>query len=192
MGVLILLDHRVCHVNPFQPACFLSKWFRSFQHSQDQVSVLLNVVCVIHLQVAFVFPPSLPLFFSKDPDSYSSIHFIGGSFSILFRQCSYPVILMKILMELQVRHSSFFSSPVDSSQVLSIISFSLFQIPSHTGAPHNRPLLAILLFWYLKDISEDSSCHSRSIQPISRLLSHSSHLNQPVQSLIQIVQRCIF
>ena len=30
------------------------------------------------------FPPSLPLFFSKDPDSYSSIHFIGGNLSILF------------------------------------------------------------------------------------------------------------
>ena len=40
----------------------------------------------------------------------------------LFHQCSYPVILRKILMELQVRHSSFFSSPVDSSQDLSIIS----------------------------------------------------------------------
>ena len=51
-----------------------------------------------------------------------------GSLSILFRQCSYPVILMKILMELQVRHSSFFSSPVDLIQalVLSILLFFFF------------------------------------------------------------------
>ena len=35
----------------------------------------------------------------------------------------------------------------------------------------------------LKAFSKGSSCHSRSVQPISRLLSHSSHLIQPVQSL---------
>ena len=46
----------------------------------------------------------------------------------LFCQCSYSVILRKILMELQVRHSSFFSSPVVSSQALLIISFPRFNV----------------------------------------------------------------
>ena len=55
----------------------------------------------------------------------------------------------------------------------------LFRIslPSHTGAPLNHLLLAIHLLRSAEDISEGSSCLSRSVQPISRLLSHSSHLN---------------
>ena len=72
-------------------------------------------------------------------------------------------------MELQVRHSSFFSSPVDSIQVLLlIISFSSFQIPSHASAPHNHSLLAIHLFGSAEDISEGSSFHSRSVQTYLR------------------------
>ena len=47
---------------------FLFKWIRSLQHSQDQLSVLLNVFCFIHLQVAFVFPTFPPLIFFKDLD----------------------------------------------------------------------------------------------------------------------------
>ena len=80
MWILILLDHRVCHVNSFQPACFF-KWIRSFQHSQDQVSLLLNAVCFIRLQVAFVFPTLPPFCFSsRTKISSSSIHFIDGKF----------------------------------------------------------------------------------------------------------------
>ena len=56
-------------------------------------------------------------------------------------------------------------------------------MPSHNGTPHNLSPLAILLFRSAEDISEGSSCHPRSAQPISRLLSHSSHVTQPVQSL---------
>ena len=43
---------------------FLFKWIRSFQYSQDQVSVVLNGVCFIRLQVAFVF--------SRPPTPFSS------------------------------------------------------------------------------------------------------------------------
>ena len=50
------------------------------------------------------------------------------SLSILFRQCSYPVMLMKILTEPQVRHSSLFSSPVDSNQAFRV-DHTLFLIP---------------------------------------------------------------
>ena len=67
--------------------------------------------------------PALPPFSSRTKIHYSSILLSMGSLSILFRQCSYPVILRKILTELQVYHSAFFSSPVDSIQALSIISF---------------------------------------------------------------------
>ena len=56
---------------------------------------------------------------------------------------------------------------------------------SHAGAPLNHSLLTIHLFWsadcwrYL----EDSCFHSAFVQVLSRMLSHSSHLIQPVQSL---------
>ena len=130
---------------------------------------------------------SLPLF-SRPPTpfylrtkiSYSSILLFMGSLPIPFFQCSYPVVLMKILTELQVRHSSlvFFSGGFKSSfRCWSHTPFSSFQIPSHTSAPHNNLLLVIHLFGSAEDISEGSSCLSRSVQPISRLLSHSSHLN---------------
>ena len=61
MGVLILLDHQDCFCQSLSTGVFLFKWIRSFQHPQDQVSVLLNAICFIHLQVVFVFsrPPTL-------------------------------------------------------------------------------------------------------------------------------------
>ena len=72
------------------------------------------------------FPPSLPFVFLQGLRFLLQVSILlMGSFSILFRQCSYPVILMKILMELQVRHSSFFSSPVDLIQAL-VLSILLF------------------------------------------------------------------
>ena len=116
-----------------------------------------------------------------------------GSLSILFRQCSYPVILKKILTELQVHHSSFsFSSPVDLPQAFGVDHILiLVQMLSHAGASHNCSSLSILIR-SAQDISEDSCFHSQSVQAIWRLLSHSSHLILPVQYLFQsIVQRCI-
>ena len=106
------------------------------------------------------------------------------SLSIFPLQCSYPVFPREDAHKLQVYHFFIpFSSPVDPIQALLIISFSLFQIPSQAGAPHNHSLLAILFFGSAEDISEDLCLHYQSVQDISRLLSHSSHLIQPVQSL---------
>ena len=56
---------------------FLFKWIRSFQQPQDQVSVILNGVCFIRLQVAFVFP-ALPPFFFKDSYFLIKYPFIDG------------------------------------------------------------------------------------------------------------------
>src|SRR4051812_26750770 len=85
--------------------------------------------------------------------------------------------------EFQVRHLSFFSSPVDSIQAFSIISFPRCKWFSRTGAPLNHSPLAIHLFWSDEDISEGSSPHSQFTLVLLRMRSHSSHLIQPVQSL---------
>ena len=59
----------------------LLKWIRSRQHLQDHLSLLLNGVCFIRLQVAFVFPTLPPFCFSsRTKISSSSIHFIDGKF----------------------------------------------------------------------------------------------------------------
>ena len=78
-----------------------------------------------------------------------------GSQSILFRQCSYPVILGKVLTELQViiLRSLFFSGGFNSR-------FGIEHSPlicpmlSHAGAPLNHPLLTIPLFQSAEDISK--------------------------------------
>ena len=72
-----------------------------------------------------------------------------------------------------------------------IIFFFSFQVLSYAGASHNGSPLSILIR-SAQDISEDSSFHSQSVQIISRLLSHSSHLIQPAQSIFYIIQRCFF
>ena len=134
----------------FNRHVFSSSGSNHLQHSQDQLSVLLNVVCFIHLQVAFVFPALLPLFFFKDSD-----------FLI-----KHPFILVKSLHSFlsmflsgdshedsngaSSSSFSFFSSPVVSSQALLIISFSSFQIPSQAGAPLNYPLLLFYCSGVLK------------------------------------------
>ena len=73
-----------------------------------------------------------------------------GSLFILSRQCSYPVILRKILTELQVYHSSFsFSSLEVSIQALSIISlcsFKCYPMPVPLIIVH----LSLFLFGVLK------------------------------------------
>ena len=62
MGILILHDNQYCHINPFQPVSFSSSGADLYQHPQDQLSVLLNGVCFIRLQVSFVLPTLPPLF----------------------------------------------------------------------------------------------------------------------------------
>ena len=65
----------------FSTGVFLFKWVRSLQHQQDHLSLLLNGVCFICLQVAFVFPTLPPFCFSsRTKISSSSIHFIDGKF----------------------------------------------------------------------------------------------------------------
>ena len=61
-----------------------------------------------------------------------------GSLSILFRQCSYPVILRKILTELQVYHSSslfFFGGLISSFGVDHISSFCFTYLPMWISYP---------------------------------------------------------
>ena len=83
----------------------------------------------------------------------------------------------------------FFSGGFNSSFVDHIL--SSFQMFSHAGAPLNHSLLDIPSFLSAEDTSEGSSFHSRPVQAIWRLLSHSSYLIQPVQPLFKIVQRCV-
>ena len=171
MWILILLDHRDSHVNLFKPVCFLLKRIRSFSTSARSI-ISSSQRCSFHPSpncLCFSRPPAL---FPQGLRCLNQASILWRwSLSILFRQCSYPVILRKILTELQVRHSSlvFLSGGTNSSfWRWSHIPFSSFQIPSHVGAILNLSPLAIQLFWSAEDISEGSSCHSRSVQPISR------------------------
>ena len=76
----------------------------------------------------------------------------------------------------------FFSGGSNSSFRYSSYFLSSFLMLSHADAPLNHSLLPIHLFWSAQDMSQDLCFHSQSVQDISRLLSHSSHLIQPVQS----------
>ena len=160
----------------------LLKWIRSRQHLQDHLSLLLNGVCFIRLQVAFVFPTLPPFCFSsRTKISSSSIHFIDGKFLHSFPSMFLPGGSQEDV--LLVRHSSFLSLlrwiqvkfcwsylfphfNVFSYRCTSLsFYFSLFVIPECSR--------------YL----EDSCFHSAFVQALSRLVSHSSHLIQPVQHL---------
>ena len=161
----ILFNRRVSlQVDPF-----ISTSARSSQS-------LFNVVCFIRPKLSLFSRP--PTFFLQGLIYLNQVSILFmWIFSIPFFQCSYPVILMKILTKPQVHHSSFFFfSGGFNSSFLDHIFFS-FQCFSYAGAPHNNALLAFHLFRSAEDISEGSSCLSRLVQPISRLLSHSSHLN---------------
>ena len=189
MGVLILLIIEIVMLTLFQPVCFPSSGSDLF--NIRKINSKFSHRCLFHpFHVAFVFPAHPP-FSSRTRISYSSILLLIGSLSILFLQCSYPVILMKILTEFQVRLSSLIFFSGGSNSVLFRF-FSVFQMFSHTGAPHNNSLLSIHLFASAEVFSKGSSCHSRSAQPISRLLSHSRHLFQSVHFLFQIPQQYFF
>ena len=100
----------------------LFKWIRSFSTSARSTLSFLTGVCFIRPQVAFLFPPSHP-FSSRTKISSSSIHFIDGKFLH-----SFPSMFLSGDSHEDsngASSSSFlipFSSPVDSSQDLSIIS----------------------------------------------------------------------
>ena len=102
-----------------------------------------------------------------------------------FCQCSYPVILKKILTELQVHHSSFsYSFPVDLTQafVVDHILFLVSNVISYRCTSQSFTSHYFHWFRSVQDISEDSHFHSQSVHAISRLLSLLSHLIQPAQS----------
>ena len=107
------------------------------------------------------------------------------SFSILFRQCSYPVSSHEDAQQFQVHHPSllFLLRWIQLKLIVLIIALSSFQMLSRAGVPFNHPLLAIHWFRSVQDTSEDSHFHSQSVQVILRMLSHSSHLIQLAQSL---------
>ena len=110
------------------------------------------------------------------------------SLFILFFQCSYPVISHEDAQQFQVHHPSllFLLRWIQFKLSIFIIFLSSFLMLSHADAPLNHSLLPIHLFWSAEDISQDLCFHSQSVQDISRLLSHSSHLIQPVQSPLSI------
>ena len=62
MWILILLDHRDCHVNSFQPVCFFSSGSDHF--NIRKITSQFSQRCLFHpSQVVFVFLPSHPFFF---------------------------------------------------------------------------------------------------------------------------------
>ena len=108
----------------FQPVCFSSSGSDHFQHSRDQFSVLCNGVCFIRPKLSLFYHPPTLLLQGIRCRNQVSILFIW-SFSILFHQCSYLVILRKIFFKFIILCS--FSCPVDSIQALSIMSFPRFK-----------------------------------------------------------------
>ena len=167
----------------FQLVSFSLRWSHHSPHPQD------------HFQVfSTVFLPSVPscLCFPPSHHFLQGLRFLNrvsillmGRLSILFRQCSYPVISHEDAQQFQVHHPSllFLLRWIQFKLSIFIIFLSLFLMLSHADAPLNHSLLPIHLFWSAEDISQDSCFHSQSVQVILRLLSHSSHLILPVQSL---------
>ena len=135
----------------FSTGVLLFKWVQSFQHSQDHLSVSQH--CSFHPSpscLCFSRPPTLLLQGLGCLNQVSIL--LMQSLFILFNQCSYRVVLMKMF----------------------------FKCFSHAGVSLNHSPLVLHVFRSVEDISGDSCFHSRSVQAILRLLSHSSHLIQPV------------
>ena len=155
MWIPIFLDHWVYHVNPCQPVCFNSGG-SDHSYIREINSQFFPTVSVSFVPSCLCFSRPPTLVSSRTRISLSSIHFIHVKSLHSFPSCSFLVILMKILTELQVHLSSlvFFSGGFNSSFSVLIIFFSLLQMPSHTGAPHIHSLLAIHLFRSTQDISK--------------------------------------
>ena len=122
MGVLIPLDHRDGHVKFFFNRCpFCSS------------------------QVVFVFPhPPTPFLLEPRILNQVSILFMWYFF-IHFLQCSYPVILRKMLKSFKFIILLFSILSVDVIQDFGVdlILFPLFTMLSYSGAPINHSPLAI-------------------------------------------------
>ena len=138
----------------------------------------LNGIRFICPQVAFVFLPSHP-FLLQGLIYLNQVSILWmWSFFIPFFQCSYLVILMKMLKEASsLSFFALFSSPVDSIQALSIISFPHFKcflMPVHLLIIH---LLLFMVIWSAEDIPKIRVFHSTFVQAISR-----SYLIQAIYS----------
>ena len=172
----------------FQPACFLFKWIQSFSTSAKSILSSLNGVCFIRPQVAIVFPPSHPflqgLIYFNQVSIYSCEVTSPFSINVLIRwslvKMLYKFIIIRsfLIRWIQFKLSVLIISLPFVSHIFPcefIIQGSLIYSPLPV---HIRSV---------EDISEDTCFHSLSVQVILRLLSHSSHLIQPVQSLLKIV-----
>ena len=113
MWILILLDNRDCHVNPFSPTCFSSSGSDLFNIRKIKYQ-FFSTVFVSSIPSCLCFPIIPPLFLLGLGFLYRVSILLMWSLFILLHQCSYPVMLMKILTDLLVYNYSFFSSPVDS------------------------------------------------------------------------------
>ena len=103
----------------FQPVCFSSSGSDHF--NIRKINSKFSQRCLFHPSPSCLCFPAVPPFFLQGLRFLDQVSILlMWSLSILFLQCSYPVILMKILTEPQVRHSSFFSSPVDSIQAFGV------------------------------------------------------------------------
>ena len=183
MWIPILLDNRDCHVNPFQPACFSSSGSDHFNFRKINYHFFSTVFVSSVSKLPLFFPPT-HLFSSRTRTSYSSILLLMRSLSILFLQCSYPVILMKILTEPQVHHFSFsfFSDGTNSSFRCWSYLFPHFNVFSYRCTSLSF-YFSLFVIPECSRYLEDSCFHSAFVQALSRLVSHSSHLIQPVQHL---------
>ena len=83
MGILILLDHRDCHVNPFNQRVSLQV-DPIISTSARSIIIFLHGVCFIRLLVAFVFPALPPLFFFKDSNFLNQVSFYSCEVSQYF------------------------------------------------------------------------------------------------------------
>ena len=181
MWILILLDHRDCHLNSISNRC-VSLRDDPIILPIRKINYKFSQWCLFHLpQVAFVFS-ALPPFFCRDSYFLIKYHFIHVKSLHSFQSMFLPGGSHEDV--LQVFHSSFFffSGGLNSSLQCWSHSFPCFKCFSHAGATLNHSSRAIHLFRSAEDISEDSCFHSASILTILRLLSHSSHLILPAQS----------
>ena len=127
MWIPILHDNRDCHVNPFQPACFSSSGSDHFNISKIIYHFFSTVFVSSVSKLPLFFPPSLPFVFLQGLRFLLQVSILlMGIFSILFRQCSYPVISHEDTNG--ASSLSFFV--LLSSSVVSMQAFGVDHIPS--------------------------------------------------------------
>ena len=165
-------DHWGCHVSSFPTGVLLFKWIRSFSTSARSTLSFLTGVCFIHPKLS-LFSRPLTLFLQGLRFLNRVSILLMGRLSILFRQCSYPVILRKILALSSSFFVIFLLRWIQVKFSVLIIFPSLFQVFSYAGVPLNHSPLSILIR-SAEDIFEDSCFHSQFVQLYSSQLTISS------------------